>query len=111
MAKIQVEEVKTYSFEMPDRAEKYPKNLHVKGEEELVSQLFMINKAIDDIRTVLDTVNWKMIVVDPRLTVTFIESKTGLEMSLKKFLKVKNAIEKEIENVRSKEEDLLLWGD
>ena len=90
------EEEKSYKFEMPDRTVKYPIPDNSKTLEDLKKDWLMINEAITQTEHTLLTVNWKLLIVDPTLTVTFIEAKTGLMASLKRLKKVINAIEKEI---------------
>lgn len=95
MGKAIVEE-KSYKFEMPDRTIKHPIDSLSKTSEQLRSEWIMIDTAVREVSNTLETVNWKLLIVDPRLTVTFIEAKTGLMSTLKKLTKVREAIEKEI---------------
>jgi len=96
-AESSVEKVAAYNFELPDRTVKYPFDKMIKTQDQLKSELGMINEAIADTDHTLLTVNWKLLIVDPLLTVTFIEAKTGLMSTLKRLHKVREAIEKEIE--------------
>lgn len=85
-----------YEFNLPDRSVKYSIPKDSKSLEDLRKEYAMMEQAISETEHTLLTVNWKLLIVDPILTVTFIEAKTGLMASLKRMKKVKNAIEKEI---------------
>jgi hypothetical protein len=64
-----------YEFNMPDMTEKYAMATEPKSKVKLEEELHMIAEAIKDISSVIDDVQWTILIGNSRLTETFVEAK------------------------------------